>query len=527
VEKKSNFELMRHFVDDVWVNGNEDTIFEEFEGVSTGLWPDEEGVDPYGFLQYYRSLSPLINDLSFEYKNWNEFGDRVWVSWYVCGKHWKDSERLIRWPGAACARYRDGKMVECDNFQDFMTLFSQLNLTPEQAIEHGLAGVELLESEERRKEALAPSAKGQSHFLWPGLKKVVTNGHEIYLPASASQLSPETLPATPLPLPNDEQLEVLFESTAFSMVIVDEQDVILKTDDSFSELVDRLPESLPGTIFHHFIMPDDQAREQALFTELIEGKTDHYRLRVRIVRGRTILGAQLSVARTPSAGGGARIVRAIQESSRIEEVVEYQETERKILALDLHDGLAQDIAGLWLYMQTGRNQVEPAPVLIERCLGIVERMNTELRNQMLDLRSPILEGASLPVALERLSSRLARETALQISLVLAAELEQTDHTVSLLAFRVVQEALRNVVAHSGAKNCWVSLKKENDKLTGSIKDDGKGFDIQAASARGRLGIRGMKDRCQLIGGHLSITSNPNSGTEISFEVPWSPRLRKT
>lgn len=521
MEKKPNIELAVDFMEEVWVQGNEDAIFREFDGVATGIWPDETGVDPHGFLQYHRALKPLVKDMTFEWLKWHEHGDHLWANWIVWGKHWKDSDKIIRWPGAATARYREGRMVECNNHHDFHHLFSQLGLVAEQAFEVGLAGKEIIEAEEHRKEAMAPSERGRTHFLWPGLRKVVTGGRELYLPCSPRQvLSVDS--GQQFLLPDEEQLEILFESTAFAMAVVDEDNLILEADAAFSDLLDRIPESLPGVAFHQLVLPEDRSREAVLFAELTQGKRAYYRHRVRLMRGRTILWVQLSVARIPLEEGGHRIVRAVQESSRIEELVEFQETERKMLSVELHDGLAQELATLWIYLHTGKQKAEPTPGLIERCLSVVERMSQELRTRMQELRSPILEGVLLTEALERLTQRASRDHGIQVVLQLQEELDQAEHTVSLIVYRVVQEAMRNVVNHSGARRCLVHLKRVADKVEGSIADDGSGFDIDAAAAKGRLGMRGMKDRCELVGGQLDVLSRPGNGTEIRFVLPWAP-----
>lgn len=519
--EKTNFELAYHFLDEVWQKGNEDAIFHEFEGVATGLWPDEEGIDPHGFLQYHRGLKPLIKDLTFEFLKHNEEGDHLWVSWIVWGKHFKNSDKIIRWPGAATARYREGKMVECNNHHDFMLLFSQLELVPEQAVEYGLSGHDIVEAELRRREELPPSAKGRSHFLWPGLRRVVASGRELYLPCSGLQLQAADR-ARDVQLPDEEQLAILFESTAFAMVIVNSEDVIVEADAAFSDLVDRLPASLPGHQFRLFILPEDQPGEKALFAELVAGQRTHYRQRVRLMRGRTVVWAQVSVALIPRGDGSSRIVRAVQESSRLEELIEFQETERKLLSVELHDSLAQDLATLWIYLQTGRQQIQPTPDFLELCLGVVSRATTDLRNRMRDLRSPILEGTLLGDAIKTLVARVTSEKGLDIDLTLSAELDESGPTVALVVYRLVQEALRNVVNHARATHCRVKLARVADNVVGSVQDDGQGFDVQVASEKGRLGMRGMRDRCELTGGHLTVTSAVGTGTTVAFSVPWLP-----
>jgi len=307
------------------------------------------------------------------------------------------------------------------------------------------------------------------------------------------------------------------------MVVVDHQDVIEEVDDSFAQLVDRLPESLPGLVFYQILYPEDQSSERALFAEMMEGKRVHYRRRVRLMCGRAVIWAQMSVARIPSVAGGSRIVRAIQEASRLGELVEFQETERKMLSAELHDGLAQEIATLWIYLQTGRRQLEPTKILVDRCLTVVDKMNSELRQKMKDLRSPILEGELLSEAIEGLGFNFARSNDIEVQVLVPSDINLADHTVSLLVYRVVQEALRNVANHAGAKSCEVRIEKQGDKLSGIIADNGCGFDSIQTVAKGRLGITGMRDRCQIVGGHLSVQSAPGVGTTVRFEVPYGAR----
>lgn len=517
--EKTNFELATFFLEDVWVRGHEETIFREFEGVATGLWPDEQGIDPHGFLQYQRALRPLIHDMRFEFKRHHESGPNLYLSWVVHGRQWKDKDKVVRWPGAAFARFREGRVVEIENHHDFLLLFSQLNLVSEQAFEyHGLGGPELLEAERMTRDLAPPSARRQSHFLWPGLRKVATSGRELYLPYSARQAAEESQEFS---LPDEEQLEALFESTAFAMVSVDDSDAILAADETFSELVDRHPESLPGALFYQFILPEDRGRERELFSQLILGERIHYRHRVRLMRGRTVLWAGVAAAAIPASDGGIRIVRAVQESSRVEELVEFQENERKLLSIELHDGLAQEVATLWIYLQTSHLQHSPAE-LRERCLQVVDRMGQELRRRMKDLRSPVLEGALLPDALRGLAASLEGEKKLIVHLQLDDGLEEADHTVSLLVYRIVQEATRNVVNHARAARCKIVLQRQGERLIGEVADDGQGFDPTTARARERLGLRGMMDRCELVGGSLKIGSLAGQGTTIAFDLPWTP-----
>jgi len=512
VSDGAHFERFQTFLEEVWSKGNEELILDQLHGKATGLWPGE--VDSEGFLQYYRALSRVLKDIRFEFTGWHEDDDDLWVSWVVHGRHWRIPEREIKWPGAASVKFQDQRIVEVHNYQDYMALFSQLELLPEQAFEDSLASVDLLK---REPPTLKKETSLDSEFLWPGFRKVQSAERELYLPFTSRQVSLLKDRAR-FVLPTEEQLEIFFQSDTFSMVTVDSQDKILEADETFAELVDRLPESLPGLYFHQLLFPDDQCLERTLFLELAQGKHSQYRHRARLMRGRTVVWVQLSVARIESKEGDHRLVRAIQEASQVEELVAFQETERKMLSMELHDGLAQDLATLWIYLQTGRHKLEPAPVLMDRCLQVVEKMSDELRRRMKDLRSPILEGTALSVALESLATRSKRENGIPVTLVLDNEIDLVDQTVGLLVYRVVQEALRNVAEHSGASQCRVELGRDTNRLFGLIADDGVGFEPTEAAAKGRLGLLGMRDRCEMVGGSLELETQIGAGTVIRFEV---------
>jgi signal transduction histidine kinase len=91
--------------------------------------------------------------------------------------------------------------------------------------------------------------------------------------------------------------------------------------------------------------------------------------------------------------------------------------------------------------------------------------------------------------------------------------------IAITVYRIAQEALTNVVRHSGASRVDVSLKGEDGILMLSVEDDGKGFDLGELSKSGGLGVIGMRERAELIGGALEIRSDPGGGTAILMKVP--------
>ncbi|MBI4300765.1 MAG: hypothetical protein HY677_06480 [Chloroflexi bacterium] len=101
-----------------------------------------------------------------------------------------------------------------------------------------------------------------------------------------------------------------------------------------------------------------------------------------------------------------------------------------------------------------------------------------------------------------------------------------DPSVESTVFRVVQEAVHNIVKHARARNAWVRMRADNGLVKVSVEDDGQGFDVQGffelANGTQSLGLLGMRERAELLGGTCSVTSAPGRGTRIDVEVPVAP-----
>jgi signal transduction histidine kinase len=96
---------------------------------------------------------------------------------------------------------------------------------------------------------------------------------------------------------------------------------------------------------------------------------------------------------------------------------------------------------------------------------------------------------------------------------------QLERAVSICAFRIAQEALRNVVKHSGATAAVVELVSDQNRLVLCVSDTGNGFEVSSVDGRAGLGLISMRERLRLIKGHLSIQSVPRAGTRIRVEMP--------
>jgi signal transduction histidine kinase len=158
---------------------------------------------------------------------------------------------------------------------------------------------------------------------------------------------------------------------------------------------------------------------------------------------------------------------------------------------------------------------------------IVAQLMDRAQDLSLELRPAILDHLGLVPALLLHFERYRRQTGVRVHFEpLGAELRFAPQIETGL-FRIVQEGLTNVARHAGALDVSVSLWLDEGTLGVQIDDEGRGFDVPAAlSAHGSVGLSGMQERVELLGGQLTIESAPGKGTQISVEIPLSGWLER-
>jgi len=168
---------------------------------------------------------------------------------------------------------------------------------------------------------------------------------------------------------------------------------------------------------------------------------------------------------------------------------------------------------------------ESLPELRERLANINDLAHqtlNEVHNMAVRLRPSILDDLGLAAALRSYAKEFSENTGIPVDMQLLALTERLSPELETVLYRVVQEALTNVARHSGATSCRVTLRRKEQCVQGMIEDNGKGFDPEQAmmskSGRG-LGLHGMKERIELVGGNLEFESRPGEGTSIFIEVP--------
>jgi|1186.fasta_scaffold70232_1 two-component system NarL family sensor kinase len=205
-----------------------------------------------------------------------------------------------------------------------------------------------------------------------------------------------------------------------------------------------------------------------------------------------------------------------------------QEDERRRLARELHDGLGQTLTALTNQLERLQQKLgeRDAAELASRLADSVEMARlalNESRELSRLLRPPVLDDLGLEAALSWLARTLEQRAGLRVELTLSGLAERLDPDLETLVFRLVQEALTNVLRHAGADRVQVAVSRAGGLLELRISDGGRGFDPDATLVGGEaatgLGLRGMRDRLELFGGRLEIVSAPGQGTLISAAVP--------
>jgi signal transduction histidine kinase len=224
--------------------------------------------------------------------------------------------------------------------------------------------------------------------------------------------------------------------------------------------------------------------------------------------------------------------RQMQEQLRhlSHQILLAQEDERKKISRELHDEIAQTLAGINVYLAAlktnatanncglGRN-IARTQRLVEKSVNIVHRFARELRPTVLD-------DLGLIPALHSFMEGFTKRMRIKIRFTAFAEVEQLNGAKRTVLFRVAQEALTNVAKHAAAGLVKVSLQKFPGAVRMKISDDGKSFPVERvlqAKRNKRLGLIGMRERVEMVGGSFSVESASGKGTTVRAQIPFGSK----
>jgi signal transduction histidine kinase len=195
--------------------------------------------------------------------------------------------------------------------------------------------------------------------------------------------------------------------------------------------------------------------------------------------------------------------------------------ERNRLARDLHDTLAHSLSGVSVQLEAVQAlwdvNAEAARKMLDQATANTRSGLTEARRALQALRAKPLEDLGLLLALNTLAESVAARAGLTLDLDVPHQLDQLTPEVEQCIYRVAQEALTNVARHAGARSLRVALTRDNGPLMLTIADDGRGFDPAAVNGM-HYGLKGLRERAEMIGASLEVSSRPEQGTSIRLEL---------
>lgn len=462
--KKEPIELQSTFFEEVWNKSDIDAVFKYFDGTAAGLGVSE-AVDPVAYLDLFNAFNAAMKDFRIEVIDGSLQGERLFFRWLFRARATK-RDRAVILECAAWSHYRDGKIVEAENFIDFMELFRQLGIVPEEAVELGLAGEEILQLSPSK----AATRENIKQLFWPGYPKgSAIEDFSIYIPA-------------------DHHLEVLFNSTNFGMFVSrDSRDEIVDVNDSVCRLLGRTRKELLGRPFSTLLSGKGIVAEQKAAKAIAQGKRNSYRLPLFLDSTGGPLRVWICAVKVPHKNE-SKILRSVQRPELLDDLVAFQCRQRDRLVERLDTEVLEPVISLW--KQLTEPQLQDLG-LKGRCVVEVEKLLNNVRRQIRELRNPILEGKSLRAALSFFEN-------------LDSSIDGVAQPTALVVYRILEEARKKF----GARPDSAILRVADGWLQGEVSIHKTPDDTEYAAC---------SDRCRLIGGRFSVSSIEPA--KVCFEMP--------
>ncbi|MDO8568028.1 MAG: PAS domain S-box protein [Dehalococcoidales bacterium] len=338
----------------------------------------------------------------------------------------------------------------------------------------------------------------------------------------------------------EQNYRYLFNNANDAMWVHDIEGNILVANEACEKLTGYTGEELTGMNVIRFLTDEflDVARE--VKRRLLAGEPIEQPFEQRLIRKDGSMGiVKMSTSLVISAGDAAgfqNIARDVTEEKRMQEnlrfyiqqVTRAQEGERKRLARQLHDEVAPPILLLIQRLDSVESLTRPKiskslqdklEELRRVAIGALEGV----RRCAQDLRPSILDDLGLVAALEWMADDLVKKFSIEARVEITGKQVELPAEVQLLLFRIAQEALSNVRRHAQAGAAVVRLEYGRNMVRMTVSDNGKGFEMAPQAndlaRKGKLGVAGMYERANLLGGTLAIQSEPGKGTRVVTDVP--------
>ncbi len=209
-----------------------------------------------------------------------------------------------------------------------------------------------------------------------------------------------------------------------------------------------------------------------------------------------------------------------ERTGRLRSVIDAEEKERQRLSREIHDGIGQSLVAHKLRLESLLYMNDPE--IKDQIRILKDQFNVtidEIRRISNNLMPSVLEVFGIILALKNLCDETEEHGEVEILFQTTGELEDINTKTKTYLYRIAQEALNNILKHSGAKEITFTLSRSKDILTFILRDDGKGFDVEDAATGKGNGLHNMRERVALMQGTINIQSSAGEGTTIIINVP--------
>ncbi len=211
-----------------------------------------------------------------------------------------------------------------------------------------------------------------------------------------------------------------------------------------------------------------------------------------------------------------------REYRNLKHLLQSSDHERQLIAYEIHDGLAQQLAGALMQFQTFGHMKDKNPKEAAKAydagLTMLQQGHFEARRLIAGVRPPILDESGIVEAVAHLVHELGREKGPRIEYRSRVDFGRLDPILENAIYRIAQEALANACQHSKSQRISIRLVQSGDRLRIEIRDWGVGFDPKAVP-KNHFGLEGIRQRARLLGGKFGIRSTPGEGTRVTVELP--------
>ena len=329
-----------------------------------------------------------------------------------------------------------------------------------------------------------------------------------------------------------------FEQGLIGMAVTSVDKRWLEVNDRLCGIMGYSREELLQTGWVALTHPDDIEPNLRLFNRLLAGELDHFILNKRYLKkdGSIVHTTIHTRAFRKDDGTIDHVVTLMEditarreaeealerEHHNLRNLLQSSDHERQLIAYEIHDGLAQQLAGAVMQFETFTyrkgTQPQQAEDAFHAGLTMLRQSHFEARRLIAGVRPPILDEAGVVSAIAHLVHEPVRGTAAKITFKSSVDFDRLVPTLENAIYRIVQEGLTNACQHSKTDKVRVSLSQHGDRVRIEIRDWGTGFDVKAVQ-KNRFGLEGIRQRARLLGGKCSIRSKPGKGTTIIVELP--------